>query len=91
MLYTGDPLLCSTLLTFLVTFVLTNTFAQPSLADWTGAAVCDRLLRVGTAQGKPGRDGWFAGSYIKGVLVKFGVIILGLRISVGTHAVLDSA
>ena len=91
MLYIGDPLLCSTLLTFSVTFVLTNTSAQPSLADWTGAAVCDRLLRVGTAQGKPGRDGWFAGSYIKGVLVKFGVIILGLGIFVGTHAVLDSA
>ena len=91
LLFIGDPLLCSTLLTFLVTFVLTNTSAQPSLADWTGAAVRDRLLRVGTAQGKPRRDGWFAGSYIKGVLVKFGVIIYGLGISVGTHAVLDSA
>ena len=55
------------------------------------SAICDRLLWVGTAQGKPGRDGWFAGSYIKGVLVKFGVIIYGLGISVGTHAVLDSA
>ena len=74
-----------------MTSVLTNTSSQPSLADWTGAAVCDRLLRVGTAQGKPGRDGWFAGSYIKGVLVKFGVITLGLGISVGTRSVLDSA
>ena len=50
------------------TFVLTNTSAQPALADWTGAAVCDRLLRVGTAQGKPGRDGWFAGLDIMGLL-----------------------
>ena len=74
-----------------MTFVLTNASAQPSLANWTGAAICDRLLRVGTAKGKPGRDGWFAGSYIKGVHVKFGVMILGLGISEGTHAVLDSA
>ena len=74
-----------------MTFVLTNASAQPSLADWTGAAICDRLLWVGTAQSKPGRDGWFAGSYIKGVLVKFGVITFGLGISVGTRSVLDSA
>ena len=51
-----------------MTFVLTNASAQPSLADWTGAAVCDRLLRVGTAQGKPGRDGWLAGLDIMGLL-----------------------
>ena len=77
---------------FSVTFVLlTKTSDQPPLANWTGTAICDWLLRIGTAQSKPGRDGWFAGSYIKGVLVKFGVIILGLGIFVGTHAVLDSA
>ena len=74
MLYTGDPLLCSTLLSFLVTFVLTNTSAQPALADWTGAAICDRLLRVGKAQGKPGRDGWFAGLDIMGLLDDLGFL-----------------
>ena len=38
------------------------------MANWTGAAVCVWLLRVDTAQGKPGRDGWLAGLDIMGLL-----------------------
>ena len=58
---------------FSVTFVLlTKTSAQPPLANWTGTAICDWLLRVGAAQSKPGRDGWFAGLCNRGVLVDMG-------------------
>ena len=58
---------------FSVTFVLlTKTSAQPPLANWTGTAICDWLLRLGAAQSKPGRDGWFAGLCNRGVLVDMG-------------------